>query len=82
MGAFVSHFEGLIYFAGSKSRWSCRIDDSEIIARVRTPWRWLTRLYTLNIHGSLDATRCGYVLLRDGECVEQYDPPLAEVRST
>jgi len=71
-------FEGVIYFAGPKSRWSGAIDDTELVARVSAPWRWLARLHLLNVHGSLDASRCGYALLRDGEVIEQYDPPIPE----
>ena len=74
-------YSGVIYVAGPKSRWAGRIDEDDIIAHVGGPWRWLARLYLLNIHGSLDASRCGYALLRDGECVEQYDPPLMKVQA-
>ena len=68
-------YEGIVYFAGPKSRWSGKIDSGEVLARIFSPWRWLARIQMLNIHGSLRADRCGYALLRNGNCVEQYDPP-------
>jgi hypothetical protein len=69
-------YEGVIYFAGPRSRWSGRIDDGEIVARFAARWRWLARAQMLSAFSALDQTRCGYALLKNGVPVEQYDPPL------
>lgn len=70
-------FHGVLYFAGPRSRWSERIDDTEIIARVAPlPWRWLARRTLLSLFRQMDSTRVGYALLRDDICIEQYDPPI------
>lgn len=69
---------GIVYYAGPKSRWLGSIDESEIIKRLDTPWAWLTRRATLSIFKQLDSRRCGYALLKDGICIEQFDPLIPE----
>lgn len=71
-------YVGVVYFAGSLSRWSGKLDEREIIARHESRWRWHTRMMMLRTHANLDPKRCGYALLKNGVCVEQYDPPLTE----
>lgn len=72
------NYYGVVYFAGPLSRFAGRIDEREVIARIRAPWRWLALVQLLSAHGSLDASKCGYALMRDGVCIEQYDPPLRD----
>jgi len=75
-------YEGVIYFAGPKSRWSGSVDEGDIIARTgRTPWRWHARFLMMNTFTALDRTRCGYALMRGDEAIEQFDPPLPEIHS-
>lgn len=69
-------YSGVLYFAGSKSRWSGRIDESEVIARVSAPWRWLARRLTLSLFRQLDDGKCGYALMDGGACIEQFDPEI------
>ena len=66
--------QGVVYFHGPKTKWTRKIDDSEIIATFSGPWRRLVRLQMLNAWRGLDHTRCGYALLEDGNCLEQCDP--------
>lgn len=72
-----ARYRWVIYFAGPKSRWSCRIHSTETIARGAAPWRWLARLTMLSVFRNLDDSVCGYAL-QHGECIEHYDPPLPE----
>lgn len=68
-------YEGIIYFAGPRSRWAGKVDSQEIIARFPARWRWAVLALTLQTFARLDQRRCGYVILRDGEPIEHYDPP-------
>lgn len=67
-------FEGVLYFAGPRSRWAGKVDEDEVIARFQTRWRWLARYLTVSLFMRLDERRCGYAILADGVTVEQYDP--------
>lgn len=67
-------YSGVVYFAGPRSRWSGRMDDSEVIARVSAPWRWLASLLTLSLFRQLDDSKCGYALMDGGTCLEQFHP--------
>lgn len=70
-------FYGVLYFAGPRSRWAERVDESEIIARTaEVPWRWLARRALLSLFRQMDSTRVGFALMHGDRCVEQYDPPL------
>lgn len=69
-------WHGLIYYAGPKSRWSGKVSDSEVIARVFSRWEAIARIRLVSAFTPLDSTKCGYVLMRDGTTVEQYDPPV------
>lgn len=72
-------YVGVVYFAGPKSRWAERIDESETIATFDSMWQWHVRFLTRGLHAQLDATRCGYAILKDQVCIEQYDPPIEEL---
>lgn len=62
-------FEAIVYFAGPKTIWAEKIDETEIIARFHAPWLWLARLQA---RGALGNTgRCGYAILRDGTVAEE-----------
>lgn len=66
-------YEGISYFAGPKTKWSKKISADEIISRHPARWLWLARAQARATHKRLDPTRCGYVVLKDGEAVEHVE---------
>lgn len=66
-------FTGLIYFAGPATVWSGKIDEKEIIARVSSRFHWFTRWIVRNAYSSLDHSRCGYAIVKDGETIEHVE---------
>jgi len=66
-------FEAVIYYAGPKTRWSKKIDSDEILARWHGSWRWALRYRVKSAHALLDADRCGYAVLEDGEVIEHVE---------
>ncbi len=67
-------YEAVVYFAGPKTLWSGKVDDSEVILRKPSVWRWGALRLAKSTHAQLDATRCGWVLLDKGAVVEHVEP--------
>ena len=74
--------EVVVYFHGPMTDWSSKIADREIVARHKVPFRWLARLKVKAIMDGLNAGRCGYALVRDGELLEQQDAPDRDLGAT
>jgi hypothetical protein len=56
--------------------WSGKVADDEIIMRRSAPALWIARWMARRTHASLDPTRVGYVVLKDGKEVEHVEPKL------
>ncbi len=66
-------YAAVVYFHGPKSQWSGKIAPEEIIAYHESPYRFLARSFARSTHGTLDPTKCGYAVLKDGETVEHVE---------
>jgi len=64
----------VVYFSGPRTKWSGRIDDSEVIARISTRFQWLAGMLARSTHARLDPHRCGYAVLADGLAIEHIEP--------
>ena len=71
-------FVGIVYVAGSLTKWSGRVNEQDIIAHVRSPWRWHVRLMTRNAFSGLDRSKCGYAILKDGVVIEHIEAETQE----
>jgi len=67
-------FEAVVYFNGPLSKWKKKVAEEEVIARKMIPFRRLARAFARRTHGGLDPTKCGYVLLQDGNILEHVEP--------
>ncbi len=67
-------YDAVIYFAGPKTVWSGKVAEEEIIARQQSPYRFLARSFARSTHANLDPTKCGYVVLQDGNVLEHVEP--------
>lgn len=69
-------YEAVLYFAGPKTLWSQKVDASEVIMRWASRSRWLATRVARSTHRQLDPSRCGYVVLKDGDVIEHVKPVL------
>lgn len=61
--------EAVVYFAGPRSVWADKPDETEVIARFPSRWVWLAHSRALSLHRQLNSGRCGYFVARDGEMI-------------
>lgn len=66
-------FDGIIYFQGPKTKWSGRIAEEEIIAKVSSRFHWIARWLTRSAHAHLDRSRCGYAIISDDKVIEHIE---------
>lgn len=66
-------YESVIYFRGPKTMWAGKVSEDEVIARRESKYLWFARSYARELHGSLDPTRCGYIVLKDSEVLEHVE---------
>jgi hypothetical protein len=67
-------FEVLIYFNGPRSQWSGKVVDDDVIARYPAPFLWLARARARSIVRQLNQSKCGYLIMGDGELIENRAP--------
>ncbi len=67
-------YRALVYFNGPMTKWSKKVDESEVIASFDCPWLWMARLLARSCHKRLDGSRCGYAITSADDVVEQVDP--------
>jgi hypothetical protein len=67
---------GLVYFASPRTIFNGKVCDEDIIAHQESQYRFVARSFARTTHGFLDPTRCGYVVLKDGETLEHVEPIL------
>jgi len=67
-------YEVVVYFNGPLSKWQKKIAEEEVIARKVIPFPRLARAFARRTHAPLDPSKCGYVLLQDGNILEHVEP--------
>jgi hypothetical protein len=75
-------YEAVVYFASPRTRWSMKVQEEDVILRRSVPWLWLARRIARGVHAQLDASKCGYVVLKDGDEVEHVEPTTLEARTS
>lgn len=66
--------EVLVFYNGPRTQWSGKVVDDDVIARKPVQFLWLARIVAKNLLAQLNTGRCGYVITRDGEPVEEVLP--------
>lgn len=72
-------YEAVVYFASPRTVWAGKVHDEDVIARRQHRWRWLARLDARSTWARLDAERCGYALLKNGDILI-HEPAEIEIR--
>jgi len=70
----MSDYDAVVYFCGPLTKWHGKVCEEEIIARQQSRYRFLARTFALSTYRNLDPTKCGYVLLQDGNILEHVEP--------
>lgn len=62
-------YSAVVYFAGPLSLWGGKPHPRETLAHRSSRWRWLALAKAQAVLASVDAGRCGFVLMKDGQVI-------------
>lgn len=72
-------YQVAVYFAGPKTVWTEKMDESEVTMICDAPWLWVARSQARQAMGNTG--RCGYVITKDGDLIEHVHATAAAVES-
>ena len=73
MSAKQQDFVAQVFYQGSLSTWSRKVDPREVIFECAGPWLWLVRKRAIQQLGNTG--RCSYVITQGDKVIEKLDAP-------